>query len=213
MTVEQIRTNLPEEPNSFIGREHELDELRRFLAVTRALTLCGPGGIGKTRLALRILAALADEFPDGIWFIELADLRQPDLVVSRVASVIGVDEERGRPLLETLADALRTRRLLLALDNCEHLIDACASVCERLLASSPGLRLITTSREPLRVAAETVWQVRPLTIPPADAVAVPAEPYRYEAIRLFADRAAASLPGFAISPDNADGRSRALPCA
>ena len=203
MTVEQIRTNLPEEPNSFIGREHELDELRRFLAVTRALTLCGPGGIGKTRLALRILAAFAGEFPDGVWFIELADLRQPDLVVSRVASVIGVDEERGRPLLETLADALKTRRLLLALDNCEHLIDACAGVCERLLASSPGLRLITTSREPLRVAAETVWQVRPLTIPPADAVAAPAEPYRYEAIRLFADRAAASLPGFAISPDNA----------
>ena len=203
MTVEQIRTNLPEEPNSFIGREHELDELRRFLAVTRALTLCGPGGIGKTRLALRILAALADEFADGVWFIELADLQQPDLVVSRVASVVGVDEERGRPLLETLADALKPRRLLLALDNCEHLIDACARVCERLLASSPGLRLITTTREPLRVAAETVWQVQPLSVPPADTASSPAEPYRYEAIRLFADRAAASLPGFAIGPANA----------
>ncbi len=203
MTVEQIRTNLPQEPNSFIGREHELDELRRFLIVTRALTLCGPGGIGKTRLALRILAALADDYPDGVWLIELADLRQPDLVVSRLASVIGVDEERGRPLLETLADALKARRLLIALDNCEHLIDACARVCERLLASSPGLRLITTTREPLRVAAETVWQVQPLTVPPAGGVAVPAEPDRYEAIRLFADRAAASLPGFAISRDNA----------
>ncbi len=203
MTVEQIRTNLPQEPNSFIGREHELDELCRFLAVTRALTLCGTGGIGKTRLALRMLAALADEFPDGVWLIELADLRQPDLVISRLASVIGVDEERGRPLLETLADALKTRRLLVALDNCEHLIDACARVCERLLASSPGLRLITTTREPLRVAAETVWQVQPLTVPPADSVAVSVEPDRYEAIRLFADRAAASLPGFAIGPDNA----------
>ena len=213
MTVEQIRTNLPEEPNSFIGREHELDELRRFLAVTRALTLCGPGGIGKTRLALRILAALADEFPDGVWFIELADLRQPDLVVSRVASVIGVDEERGRPLLETLADALKTRRLLLALDNCEHLIDACARVCERLLASSPGLRLITTSREPLRVAAETVWQVQPLTIPPADAVADRAEPYRYEAIRLFADRAGGVASRVRHQPGQRRGRSRALPCA
>jgi predicted ATPase/DNA-binding CsgD family transcriptional regulator len=203
MIVEQIRTNLPQEPNSFVGREHELDELRRFLAVTRALTLCGPGGIGKSRLALRMLAALADEFPDGVWFIELADLRQPDLVVSRVASVIGVDEERGRPLIETLADALRPRRLLLALDNCEHLIDACARVCERLLASSPGLRLITTTREPLRVAAETVWQVQPLSVPPANTVAAAAEPHRYEAIRLFADRAAAALPGFAVTPANA----------
>ena len=203
MTVEQIRTNLPQELNSFIGREHELDELRRFLAVTRALTLCGPGGIGKTRLALRILAALADEYPDGVWLIELADLRQPDLVVSRLASVIGVDEERGRPLLETLADALKARRLLVALDNCEHLIEACARVCERLLASSPGLRLITTTREPLRVAAEMVWQVQPLTVPPAGGAAVPVEPDRYEAIRLFADRAAASLPGFAIRADNA----------
>ncbi len=203
MTVEQIRTNLPEEPNSFVGREHELDELRRFLVVTRALTLCGPGGIGKTRLALRMLAALADEFPDGVWFVELADLRQPDLVVSRVASVIGVDEERGRPLLDTLADALKPRRLLLALDNCEHLIDTCARVCERLLASSPGLRLITTTREPLRVAAETVWQVQPLSVPPADTLVPPAEPHNYEAIRLFADRASAALPGFAISPANA----------
>jgi predicted ATPase/DNA-binding CsgD family transcriptional regulator len=203
MTVEQIRTNLPEEPNSFVGREHELGELRRFLAVTRALTLCGPGGIGKTRLALRLLSALADEFPDGVWFIELADLRQHDLVVPRVASVIGVDEERGRPLLDTLADALKPRRLLLALDNCEHLIDTCARVCERLLASSPGLRLITTTREPLRVAAEAVWQVQPLSVPPAGAGVPAEEAQRYEAIRLFAERAAAALPGFAINSANA----------
>ena len=203
MTVEQIRTNLPEEPNSFIGREHELDELCRFLTVTRALTLCGPGGIGKTRLALRLLSVLADEFPDGVWFIELADLRQPDLVVSRIASVVGVDEERGRPLLDTLADALKPRRLLLALDNCEHLIDTCARVCERLLASSPGLRLITTTREPLRVAAEAVWQVQPLSVPPPGPDEPAQQAHRYEAIRLFAERAAAALPGFAISPANA----------
>jgi predicted ATPase/DNA-binding CsgD family transcriptional regulator len=203
MTVDQIRMNLPEEPNSFIGRVHELDELRRFMAVTRALTLCGPGGIGKTRLALRLLSALMDEFPDGVWFVELADLRQPDLVASRVASVIGVEEEPGRPLLETLSDALRPRRMLLALDNCEHLIDACATVSERLLASSAALRLITTSREPLHVAAETVWYVQPLSVPPADADETSAEPRSYEAISLFADRAAASRPGFTISPANA----------
>jgi len=215
MTTENVHTNLPEKPTSFVGRERELDELRGRITKTRALTLCGPGGIGKTRLAVRTLSTLTDKFPDGVWFVELGDIRQPDLVVSRVASVIGVDEERGRPLLDTLADTLRPRRLLLALDNCEHVIDACAHVCERLLASSPGLRLMTTSREPLRVPAETVWQVPPLSVPPADAVGVlgraaavaeapaPAEPLSYAAIRLFADRAAASRPGFAIGPANA----------
>ena len=201
--VEAIPTNLPHEQNSFVGRERELDKLQQLVGVTRALTLCGAGGIGKTRLALQVLAAVADDFPDGAWFVELGDLRQPDLVVSRVASAVGVGEEPGRPLLETLADALSSRRLLLALDNCEHMIDACARVGQRLLASSPGLRLIATSREPLHVAAETVWQVPPLSVAPDDAAADPDEAYRYEAVRLFADRAAASLPGFAISRANA----------
>jgi predicted ATPase/DNA-binding CsgD family transcriptional regulator len=201
--VEGIPTNLPQEQNSFVGRERELDKLHQLVGMTRALTLCGAGGIGKTRLALQILAAAADEFPDGAWFVELGDLRQPDLVVSRVASAVGVGEEPGRPLLETLADALRPRRLLLALDNCEHLIDACARVSQHLLSSSPGLRLIATSREPLHVAAETVWQVPPLSVAPDGAIAAAEDAYRYEAINLFAARAAASLPGFAIVPANA----------
>jgi predicted ATPase/DNA-binding CsgD family transcriptional regulator len=201
--VEEIPTNLPQEQNSFVGRERELDKLQQLVGVTRALTLCGAGGIGKTRLALQMLAAVAEDFPDGVWFVELGDLRQPDLVVSRVASAVGVGEEPGRPLLETLADALRPRRLLLALDNCEHLIDACARVCQRLLSSSPGLHLIATSREPLHVAAETVWHVPPLSVAPDGAAADPEEACRYEAVRLFADRAAASLPGFAIGRANA----------
>jgi predicted ATPase/DNA-binding NarL/FixJ family response regulator len=200
MIIDQPRSDF-EEPNSFVGRERELDEVRRSVSSLRAVTLCGPGGIGKTRLALRVLAGLAEEFPDGLWFIELADLRQPELVVSRVASVIGVDEEPGRPLLDTLADALRPRRLLLALDTCEHLIDSCAHLCHRLLASSPGLRVLATSREPLRMAAETVWQVPPLTLPPGTAE-TPEELQRYEAVRLFGDRAEASLPGFALGSDN-----------
>src|SRR5215467_7408714 len=201
--VTAIPTNLPQEQNSFVGRELELGKLRELLGATRALTLCGTGGIGKTRLALQVLAAVADEFPDGAWFVELGDLQQPDLVVSRVAAAVGVGEEPGRPLIETLADALRPRRLLLALDNCEHLIDACARVCQRLLASSPGLRLIATSREPLRVAAETVWQVHPLSVAPDGAAVAPEDASRYEAIRLFAARAAASLPGFAVGRANA----------
>jgi predicted ATPase/DNA-binding CsgD family transcriptional regulator len=203
MTIVQFRTNLHEEPNSFIGREREVDELCRFVHLMRASTLCGTGGIGKTRLAQRLVASLADDFPDGAWFVELGDVRQPDLVVSRVASVVGVDEERGRPLLETLADALRSRTMLLALDNCEHLIDACARLCQRLLASSAGLRIIVTSREPLRVAAEAVWQVQPLSLPPPDAVADPAVVGGYESVRLFTDRAVAAHPGFDLGPANA----------
>ena len=200
--VGEIPVNLPQEPNSFVGRERELGELLQLMDWTRALTLCGVGGIGKTRLALRILAAKAGDFPDGAWFVELGDLRQPDLVISCVAAAVGVSEEPGRPLLDTLADALRSRQLLLVLDNCEHLIDACARVCQRLLASSPGLRVIATSREPLRVAAETVWQVPPLSVAPAGTQAVAEDFHRYESIRLFADRAAALLPGFAVTSAN-----------
>ena len=202
--MDEIQAHLPEEPNSFIGRERELAELRQMLDRTRALTLCGPGGIGKTRIALRLLALAAAEFPDGVWFVELADLQQADLVVSRIAGVIGITEEAGRPLLETLGDALRPRQLLLALDNCEHLLDACAQVGRHLLASAPGLRLLSTSREPLSVAAETIWRVPPLSVAPAGAdPAAGGDVHRYEAVRLFADRAAASRPGFAIGPGNA----------
>jgi predicted ATPase/DNA-binding CsgD family transcriptional regulator len=202
--VDEIRAHLPEEPNTFVGRERELVELRQLLYRTRALTLSGPGGIGKTRLALRLLATAAAEFPDGVWFVELADLRQPELVVSRIAAVIGITEEAGRPLLETLGDALRPRRMLLALDNCEHLLDACAQVGRHVLASAPGLRLLNTSREPLSVAAETIWRVPPLSVAPAGADPAAAAPgaERYEAVRLFGDRAAASKPGFTVGPDN-----------
>ena len=201
MVLDQARSNF-EEPNSFVGRERELAELGRLAASMRAVTLCGPGGIGKTRLALRVLAGLADEFPDGVWFVELGDLLRPELVVSRVASVIGVDEEPGRPLLETLADALRPRRLLLALDTCEHLIESCARLCHRLLAGSPGLHVLATSREPLRMAAEAVWQVPPLSLPQPGVAGTPEELCDYEAVRLFGDRAEASLPGFALDPAN-----------
>jgi predicted ATPase/DNA-binding NarL/FixJ family response regulator len=181
--------------------------LRRLICSTRALTLAGPGGIGKTRLALRLLGPMAAEFPDGAWFVELADLRQPDLVISRLAAVIGISEEPGRPVLDTLAEVLRSRCLLLALDNCEHLIDTCVEIAGRLLASSPGVRLLMTSREPLRLAGETVWRVPPLAVPPdvppAGTGDGAAHANHDEAVRLFADRAAAVRPGFAVGPDNA----------
>jgi predicted ATPase/DNA-binding NarL/FixJ family response regulator len=161
------------------------------------VTLTGPGGIGKTRLALRALGVTADEFPDGARYVELADVSSPDLVVARVASVVGVAEEKDRLLVDTLTDALRPRTMVLALDNCEHLLEACARLCQRLLAAAPELRLLATSREPLRVAGETIWQVPPLAVASADGSAS-------EAVRLFTERAAAIAPGFTLTPANTD---------
>jgi len=198
-----MQAHLPEEPNSFVGRERELEELSRLVRVTRVLTLCGPGGIGKTRLALRLLASVAPGFPDGVWFVGLGDLREPDLVMSRVAAVMGITEEPGRPLADTVAAALGPRRLLLALDTCEHLIGACARVSGHLLACSAGLRLLMTSREPLGMTGETIWQVPPLSVGSAGAGQTARDGAGSEAVRLFADRAAAARPRFAVGPGNA----------
>jgi predicted ATPase/DNA-binding CsgD family transcriptional regulator len=162
------------------------------MCTARMVTLTGPGGIGKTRLALHALAVLAYEFPDGARYASLADVNNPDLVVARVAAVIGVSEEEDRPLLDTLTDALGQRSMVIALDNCEHLLDACARLCGALLAAAPDVRLLATSREPLRVAGETAWQVPPLAVTSADG----SPP---EAVRLFCERAAAT-GSFSLTP-------------
>jgi predicted ATPase/DNA-binding CsgD family transcriptional regulator len=201
MTAEIAATlgNLPAEPNSFVGRERDLAELALLLSDVRALTLCGPGGIGKTRLALRLACEIVPDFPDGAWLVELADTTDPALLPRRVAAALGIREEPDRPLAETLIDALRPRRLLLILDTCEHVVDACAVLVQQLLAGCPGLRLIATSREPLRVRGETVWRVPPLAVPDG---LVPSDLARHEAIRLFVERAAAARPGFTLVADN-----------
>jgi predicted ATPase/DNA-binding CsgD family transcriptional regulator len=195
--------NLPAEPNSFVGRERDLAELARLLSDVRALTLCGPGGIGKTRLALRLAVEVVPGFPDGAWLVELADTEDPALVTRRVAAALGVREEPDRPLAETLAVALRPRRLLLILDTCEHVVDAGAALVQQLLAGCPGLRVVATSREPLRVRGETVWRVPPLELPSSIGELTTGELAEHEAIRLFADRAAAVRPGFVLAADNA----------
>ena len=198
-----LSTYLPGEPNRFIGRERELSDLRLALRQTRQLTLCGAGGIGKTRLALRLLTAVRQEYPDGVFMVELGDLWEPDLIVSRMASQLGIDGEAGRDLLDTLAGALGARQVLVLLDNCEHLVDACAALCQRLLAGCPGMRIVATSQEPLRIPQEAVWQVAPLAVPPPGRLPGVAELTGYEAVALFADRAAAARPGFAVTERNA----------
>jgi predicted ATPase/DNA-binding CsgD family transcriptional regulator len=204
-----IGPHLSYQPSSFVGREWELRELRALVPTTRLVTLTGPGGIGKTRLALQALAALSAGFPDGTRFVELADLNHPDMVVPRLAAALGVSEEQGRPLLDTVADALRSRRILLALDTCEHLIEACAHACGRLLTASGDLHILATSREPLRVAGEAVWPVPPLSVSaptvlapgvPSSAVLAPAvHASASEAVRLFTERAVAALPAFTVA--------------
>jgi predicted ATPase/DNA-binding CsgD family transcriptional regulator len=204
MAIQTVTSNgnLPAEPNSFVGRQRDLAELARLLGDVRALTLCGPGGIGKTRLALRLAHQTLPGFPDGAWLVELADTRDPSLVTRRVAATLGVREEPDQPLAETLTVALRPWRMLLVLDTCEHVVDACAALVQQLLAGGPGLRVIATSREPLRVRGETVWRVPPLELPAAADGLTPGELAAHEAIRLFADRAAAVRPGFALDTAN-----------
>jgi predicted ATPase/DNA-binding CsgD family transcriptional regulator/Tfp pilus assembly protein PilF len=198
--------NLPAEPNSFIGRERDLAELARLLGEVRALTLSGPGGIGKTRLAVRLAREVLSGGSDGggpgdldeAWLVELADWHGP--VAQQVANTLGIREETGVPLAQTLAEALRSRHMLLILDTCEHHVGDCATLVQLLLARCPWLRIIATSREPLRVRGETVWRVPPLDLPPDDARG--AELAAHEAVRLFAARAAEARPGFALTSDN-----------
>jgi predicted ATPase/DNA-binding CsgD family transcriptional regulator len=200
--------NLPAEPNSFIGRERDLSELALLLSDVRALTLCGPGGIGKTRLAVRLACDLVPEFPDGAWLVELADTADADLLPRRVAATFGILEEQDRPLIATLAEALRARRLLLVLDTCEHIVDACAELVQQLLAGCPSLRVIATSREPLRVRGETVWRVPPLSVPTGLDPLSLADLARHEALQLFAERASAARSGFALGSENAEAVAR-----
>jgi LuxR family transcriptional regulator, maltose regulon positive regulatory protein len=182
-------TNLPAQVSTFIGREAELVAVRRLVTGARLVTLTGAGGAGKTRLALQVAAGLADGAGDGVWFADLAPLHDPDLVAVSVADVLGVRLEPGRPVADAVVQAVGGRRLLLVLDNCEHLIVACAKLAEALLRGCPNLALLATSREPLGIGGEQVYRVPSLAVPADgdDAEAIGAS----EAVRLLADRAVA----------------------
>jgi non-specific serine/threonine protein kinase len=197
-----LRGNLPLALGRFIGREQELPVVRERLASARLLTLTGAGGCGKTRLALEIASGFVSEFPDGVWYVELAPLTERKLVPYIVASTLGVREQADRPIIETLRDALRPRALLLILDNCEHLLTESAHLCEALLQFCPGVRILATSREPLGAMGEMIWNVLPLALPDSDD-ALPDELTQVESVQLFVEKATALIPEFTLSRENA----------
>jgi predicted ATPase/DNA-binding CsgD family transcriptional regulator len=192
---------LPRPLTSFIGRERELAEARRLLEHSCLLTLTGPGGSGKTRLCIELAAGLASRYPDGVFFVRLAPVRDPRLVPSSIAQSIGLPDAKDRPLVEHLARHLRDRKILIVLDNFEHLLSA-ASVVAELLTGAPDLRIVVSSRSPLRVSGEQECPVPPLTLPDRAPVP-PASVAACESVRLFAERAAAVVPGFAVDEQNA----------
>jgi predicted ATPase len=176
--------------------------------MTRLLTLAGAGGSGKTRLAVEVARNLVGTYPDGVRLVELAPLSEGDLVAQEVAGALGVQEIPGQPLVKTLVDALGDREMLLVLDNCEHLIEAAARLAETLLRSCPGLRVLATSRESLGIGGEVVWQVKPLSLPDTDRRSTVEDLMRYEAVRLFVDRARLRLPDFELTKGNAGAVAR-----
>lgn len=195
--------NLPVQLTSFVGRQREMAEVKRLLPAARLLTLTGPGGTGKTRLALQVAADLLGDFAGGAWLVELATLSDPSLVEQSVAAALGIHQQPGRPLDEVLVDYLRDKRLLLLLDNCEHLNDACARLADRLLRACPLLAIMVSSREALSIAGEVTFQVPSLQIPEPEEPLDAASLLEYEAIRLFVERAQAARPDFRLAGDNA----------
>ena len=197
------RHHLPPQLTTFIGREREIAEVRRRLVSTRLLTLTGAGGAGKSRLAFRVAESALEDFPDGVWAAELASIADAALVPQAVASALSVPEQAGRALLNTLADYLRRQTALLVLDNCEHLVAACARLATDLLHRCAGLRILATSRLPLSVPGEMLWRVPSLTLPDAAGARASQQIERCEAVRLFLERARSVRPEFALTPLNA----------
>jgi predicted ATPase len=194
--------NIPLELTSFVGRRSELSEVKNALSAARLVTLTGIGGVGKTRLALRIAGEVRADFRDGVWFIELGELRGESMLIDVVTATLGVRDQSARPSLEVLIEFLSSRQLLLVLDNCEQVVDAAAKLAETLLRSCPEIRILATSREALGIVGETVEPLSPLPCPetytgPTDLGS------GNDAVALFAERAAAAVPGFELTTENA----------
>jgi predicted ATPase/class 3 adenylate cyclase len=203
-SLDALPNNLPLQLTHFIGREKEIAEVKRLLAETPLLTLSGAGGAGKTRLALQVAAELLEEYPDGVWLVELAPIAptEPARVGQEVARVLGVREQPGRTLTELLVEHLRSRQLLLLLDNCEHLVAACADLVNTVLRSCPNVRVLATSRELLGLMGESAWRVPPLSLPDRRSRPDPEQLAQFESVKLFIDRALASHPRFTLTRQN-----------
>jgi predicted ATPase/class 3 adenylate cyclase len=206
-TLGTTPNNLPAEVTSFIGRKNELAELDQLLSPNganhRLVTLTGPGGTGKTRLALKSARDVLDQYPQGVWLAELAPVTEPQQVIQAVASPMGVRDQGARPLELMVADHLRSQQTLLILDNCEHLIDECARLAELLLKTCPKLHILASSRESFGIVGEQPFRVRSLSLPPADNNINVNEMVQYEAVRLFTERGIEVKPGFSLDANNA----------
>ena len=202
-SLDQRPHNLPSQPTELIGRETELERLRALLTApgARLVTLTGPGGTGKSRLAVQAAADLLEAFPDGVWWAPLAAITDPALVPAAIATPLGLRERPGQSLLDTLAEHLRDRKALLVLDNLEQVLGAAPMIGE-LLARAPGVVVLATSREPLRLRGEREVPVAPLALPPAGARLSPEDALAFPAVRLFVERAQAVKPSFSLTADN-----------
>lgn len=207
-SLEVMPNNLPVQLTSFIGRERDVAEVKTLLSRSRLVTLTGTGGTGKTRLSIQVAAELLEQFIDGVWFVEMATVTDPAEVPASVAAALGVREEPNRALTETIIDFLRTRKLLLVLDNCEHLVAACADLATRLLRGAPNLRILASSREALAIAGESPYPVLSLSLPDFfserwTSETVLARAADFESMRLFTERATAVQPSFRMTAENA----------
>ena len=202
-SLEATPNNLPQQVTSFIGRGKELAELRRLLAGTRLLTLTGSGGCGKTRLCLQVAADSLERFPDGVWLVELAPLSDPGLVPQTVATVLSLKEEPGKSISQTLTDYLKDNRLLLLLDNCEHLLDGCARLADALLRQCPQVTILVSSREALGMGGEQAYRVPSLSLPDPKQAHTPASVAPFEAVQLFSERALFARSDFQVTDQNA----------
>ena len=197
LPVKKIPNNLPQQVTSFLGRERELADAKAMLAKTRLLTLLGMGGLGKTRLSLQIAEEVMVDYPDGVWFLDLAPIQDPVLIAAEAARVLDVHEEPGRPLIQSLCNHLKTRKTLLIFDNCEHVVKAAADLAAAMLRAAPNVSIVTSSREALRVPGEQAYPILPLPVPrQGDGLEALG---RSTAVRLFVERAQLHKPAFALT--------------